>query len=152
MRIARPTILLTLAVSAFGCRPYNVSAPPDGLPHSAATRSCGPADGPAVAIYLASSPVQALEPSAPYVRFYMWQALNDLAGRSFALTGEAPEGSAWYHRSVSDYEVATSGQISVTSVGSDNTIEGWVDVRFATAGRVRGGFRATWIPGQPLCG
>lgn len=123
-----------------------------GLTYAAATRACGPADGPAVEIYLAPAPVESLEPAAPYVRIYVWQPLDGLAGRSWILGGGEPEGSAWFHSSATEYEVAARGTVTVNRVTSDSTVEGSADLTFANAGRVRGGFRAVWISNSVLCG
>ena len=123
-----------------------------GLAHAAATRACGPTDGPAVAIYLASAPVESLEPAAPYLRIYVWQPLDRLAGRSWILAGGEPEGSAWLHSSATEYEVAARGAVTVNRVAPDGTVEGSADLTFRSAGRVRGGFRAVWVPQAVLCG
>jgi hypothetical protein len=153
MSVSRRVCLSALVVLCVACAPADgATEPPAGFPHSAATRSCGPADGPAVTIYLASAPVQSLEPAAPYVGVYVWQPLDRLAGRSWSVAGGESEGSAWFRRSPNDSEVAADGRVTVGSVAPDNTIEGWVDLRFAKAGQLRGTFRARWIPGNPLCG
>jgi hypothetical protein len=123
-----------------------------GLAHAAATRACGPADGPAVAIYIASAPVESLEPAAPYVRIYVWQPLDRLAERSWNLAGGEPEGSAWFQSSATDFEVAVRGTVRVNRVAPDGTVEGSADVTFPSTGRVRGGFRAVWVPNAMLCG
>jgi len=123
-----------------------------GLTYAAATRACGPADGPAVAIYLASTPVESLEPAPPYLRIYLWQPLDRLAGRSWVLTGGEPEGSAWLHSSATDYEVATRGAVTVSRVAPDGTIEGSADLTFPSTGRIRTGFRAVWVEQAMLCG
>lgn len=123
-----------------------------GLTYAAATRACGPADGPAVAIYLASGPVESLEPAAPYLRIYVWQPLDRLAGRSWVLTGSEPEGGAWLQSSATEYEIATRGTVTVTRVRPDSTVEGSADLTFPSTGRIRTGFRAVWVEQAMLCG
>src|SRR5512134_2991597 len=59
-------------------------APPPGFTHAAATRDCGPADGPAVSIYLASQPVDRVDPPAPFIHLYLWRGLDDLAGERWS--------------------------------------------------------------------
>ena len=44
-----------------------------------------------------------------------------------------------------------NSELDVSSVGSDKTVEGSVYLEFPNAGRVSGGFHATWIPGNVLC-
>ena len=129
-----------------------ISAPPAGFTHAAATSACGPADGPAVAIYLTRDPVTSLPPTTPYVRVYVWQSVSALIGRPWLLAGSKSEGGAWFHSAANNYEFVTSGYMIARSVSSDNTIEGEVNITFPNAGRVRGGFRAVWVPNTVLCG
>jgi hypothetical protein len=103
-------------------------------------------------IYLASAPVESLEPAAPYLRIYVWQPLDRLAGRSWILAGGEPEGSAWLHSSATEYEVAARGAVTVNRVAPDGTVGGSADLTFPSAGRVRGGYRAVWVPQAVLCG
>ena len=112
--------------------------------HAVAAAACGPADGPAVAIYLSSTPVESLEPSAPHVRIAVWQPLERLRGRSWSLAPDRGEGGAWLHRTAQDFEIATSGTVTVNAVTPDSTVEGSVDVTFPGARRYRSSFRAVW--------
>ena len=136
---------------SMACGGSGISAPPVGFTHAIATHMCGPADGPAVAIYLARDPVTSLQPTTPYVRIYVWQPASALAGRAWLLVGSKSEGGAWFHSTGSDYEFATGGYAIVSSVSSDNTIEGKVNITFPNAGRIRGGFRAVWVPNTVIC-
>lgn len=141
-----------MLVVFFGCASDGIPGPATGLAHAAATVACGPADGPAVAIYLASAPVESLEPAAPYLRFYVWQSLERLSGRSWAVAGRESEGGAWLHSTATDYEIAIGGRVTVSSVAPDSTIEGSADVTFPSAGRIRVRFRAEWLSRAVLCG
>jgi hypothetical protein len=114
--------------------------------------ACGPADGPAVEIYLTPMPLETSEPTAPYVRIYIWQSLANLSERAWAVGGDEPVGAASHHSSSNDLVVATSGIVTVTRVAADNTIEGSADLTFPGTRRVRGGFRAAWRPRVMLCG
>jgi hypothetical protein len=152
MSVARLIGSWAIVVFPVACASDGIPGPPAGLAHAAATSACGPADGPAVTIYLSHAPVESLEPPAPYVRIYIWQPLDRLAGRSWVVAGDEAEGSAWLHPVARDNEVATSGRVRVNVVTSDNTIEGLADLTFPSAGRVRGGFRAVWLPRTVLCG
>jgi hypothetical protein len=137
---------------SLACAGDGISAPPIGFTHAAAFSVCGPADGPAVAIYLARDPVISLTPSTPYVRIYLGQSVTAISGRTWTLAGTASDGNAWFQSAPSNNELATGGYMIVNSVGSDNTIEGTVDVTFPSAGHIRGGFRAPWLPNTSLCG
>jgi len=71
--------LLKLAVIGFavaGCDSSNTLGPPPDLEYAAVTRTCGPADGPAVEIFLVPAPMQSLAPQTPYARMYVAQPLE----------------------------------------------------------------------------
>jgi len=122
-----------------------------GFVYSAAAFQCGPADGPAVAIYLAPNPVGSIEPSAPFVRVYVPVQLDQLTAHVWPIASNT-EAGAWFHADASSSELAESGYMIVSSVDSDNTITGSVDLHFPDAGHIRSQFRATWVPSHALCG
>lgn len=151
MPVIRWSSFLVLVVFAMACSD-GIAAPPTGYTHAAATFACGPADGPAVAIYLSPNPVTSLEPSGPYVRIYIDQSVEQVGGKAWAIGGSSPA-AAWFQTSASNYEIATSGYIITSSVAADKTIDGTVDLTFPNAGHVHGGFHAEWISQAGLlCG
>ena len=117
-----------------------------------ATRACGPADGPGVAVTLAATAEAARAPSRPYVSFFVWQEPGALAGRTWVLTG-GRDGGAVRQPADGDYEVVQRGTATVRRVAADTTIEGTVDLEFPSGARVRQAFRAAWRPSPGLlCG
>jgi hypothetical protein len=153
MAIRRLAIAWVILVVPLACNPPSgVPAPPVGLPHSAAAPGCGPADGPAIAIYLSATPLESLEPAAPYVRVDVWQSLEHLTERPWRVAGDNRDAAALHYSTATDYIVATGGVVTVNTVRADKTIEGSVDLSFGSARRVRGGFRAVWISRPVVCG
>lgn len=152
MSITRTVALSFVVVAAIACTTGGIADVPTGLPHAAARPSCGPADGPAVEILLASEPLGPSAPTSPYVRIYIWQSRDQLTQRLWRMSGDDPGGSASYHTSASDFSTATDGVVRVSAVDADETVRGWVDLRFENGRQIRGGFRAVWIPAAPLCG
>jgi hypothetical protein len=145
-------LLMMIAVVAAACDSDSIAPSPFGLAYAAATRECvGPLSESGVAIYLANAPVQALEPEAPYVRIILRQPLQSLREGSWVVAGNGAQGAAWRFSTATDYERATSGEVTVNVVASDSTIEGWADLTFPSAGRVGGNFRALWISRVLLC-
>jgi len=127
-------------------------AVPDGMTlHSAAREACGPSGGPAVEIYLASEPIETFEPDPPYVRIYIPGPVSDLAGETLVLAGAEPDATAWFYLTATESEAASSGSLVVLDVEGNNTVEGRVDATFPQAGRIRGEFRAPWIPRSSGC-
>lgn len=141
---------LVCLVPACGSDP--VAARVEDLVHAVATRQCGPADGPAVSIYLAAAPVQSLEPSPPYVRLDIWRPVERLTDRPWSLGATGEDGGAVFYPGAAGYEVATGGRVRVTGVAADNTLTGSAEVDFPTIGRVQQDFAATWIATTMLCG
>jgi hypothetical protein len=133
------------------CSSDGVSAPLRGFVYSAAVADCGPADGPAVAIYLAPNPVGSIEPTAPFVRVYVPVQLNQLTGQVWSVEGINAMAAASFHADASTYEAATTGYLSVTSVGSDNTVTGTVLLQFPSGRLIMTEFRAAWLPRNSFC-
>ena len=125
--------------------------PPRGLSYAVAMRSCAPNDGPAVAIYLSAAPAPGQEPAPPYLNISVWQPLSALNG-SWSVSSNSPQAVASYYSSGTNFEAASEGTVTITSVSSDNTVTGSIDATFPNAGQVRGGFTARWLDRQILCG
>lgn len=148
-RLFRLSLVIPFALA---CASDTVSGPVRVFNHAAAQAACGPADGPAVAIFLGPNSVSPLPPSAPYVRVYVPVAVNELPGRIWGISDGNSPAAAWFHPDGSTYELATSGYLIVTSVDSHNVIRGSVDVRFPDAGRIKSVFETTLLPNNYLCG
>ncbi|HET7040164.1 MAG TPA: hypothetical protein VFH97_09760 [Gemmatimonadales bacterium] len=144
-RGAIPRRGVLMAALALACGSQEAPAPPAGFAHAAAGRNCGPADGPAVSIYLTPQPVDRLDPAPPFVHLYLWRGLWDLAGRTWSLAGNEAEGSAQYCAAAGQCESASSGSIRITAVDADSTIRASVTLRFPGAGEIGGGIVARWI-------
>jgi hypothetical protein len=142
MPVIRWSSFSVLIVFAMACS--DGTGPPFGFAHAAATFACGPADGPAVAIYLSPNPVTSVEPSGPYVRIYIDRAIEQVGGNAWPIDDSSPVG-AWFHTSASNAELATGGYVIISSVSADKTIEGTVDLTFPNARHVHGNFNAPWI-------
>lgn len=138
-------IVTTLVV---GCS--DTFGPPVGLTYAAATSTCGPTDGPAIAIYLAPEPIESINPALPYVRLHVNRSLDEAAQESWARVG-TDEAGAWRHTPIPEVEFATVGGIRIDEVESGNTIRGRVNVVFPS-GQVVGEFRAEWFDRTVVCG
>jgi hypothetical protein len=150
MTVFRSLRLSLVIVVAMACSSDSVSAPLRGFVYSAAVAQCGPADGPAVAVYLSPTPVGSIEPAGSYVRVYVPVQLNQVTGVWFVAGANASAG-AWFHPSAGTVEIAESGYMIVNSVGADNTINGSVDLEFPNSGHIKSAFSATWLPTPAMC-
>ena len=151
MSVIRVLCFSLMIAIAVACSSNGVAAPPPGFTHAVASAACGPADGPATAIYLAPDPIGSLEPVGVYVRLAVPVSAANLTGRLWPI-GANTESAAWLHVTDSNSQLAETGYLIVKSVGPDNTIVGSVDLSFPTDQRVRGGFTATWFERSVLCG
>ena len=146
------SLVVLLAGSMAGCG--NDPAPLEPLselPHAVATSSCGPADGPAVLIYLASMKIDSLQPVAPFIQVNIWRSITQLgAGSVVKISESLSDANAWFRGSGVERQ-ATGGEVGVTSRTTD-TLAGYIDLRFADVAPLRGTFSATWTPRQMFCG
>ena len=126
--------------------------PLSALPFAYATNSCGPTDGPVVAIYLAAQSFELQQPVAPYVQVHIPKASSELkAGDEFQVRELFTEANAWFYGSGVETSMATSGEVGVTAF-SANTLSGYIDLEFPGGQAFRGSFMASWQPRQLLCG
>jgi len=126
--------------------------PPSGLAHSLATPSCGPADEPFTAIYLAAVPIESLQPPVPYVQVHVPESFAGLrAGLKWTVGESFPGGSAWLYSSASSPVAANGGEVGITGA-SEDAVVGYVDLRFSNGSRIRGTFDARRQSRQLLCG
>ena len=150
MSVFRKARLAVVVAAVMACDSDSVFEPIRHFEYSAATRQCGPADGPATEIFLSHDAASA-EPSAPFVRIYIPVAVEELSGRVWQLSEDSPEGGAWFHSSDASSEIAASGYMIVAAVSPDRTVQGSVYLEFPDAGRVSGAFAAPWIQSTVVC-
>lgn len=151
MSVIRVLCLSLVVALAMACSSDRVSAPFRGFDHAAAVFDCGPADGAAVAIYLAPNPVGSVEPDAPFVRVFVPARVTRLTDHAWPISKNS-EAAAWFHPDSSTWELAEKGYMIVSSVDSDTTVTGSVDLDFPDSGHIKSAFRATWIPRFIFCG
>lgn len=149
----RKIILLVVTSLVVACHENSPLEPLDALPHATATPSCGPADGPATLIYLASTPVELLQPSVPFIQVFVPRRFTESTPGEVFVVGEDfnEEASAWFHRSGVEMQSARSGEVGITALRG-NQLTGYVDLVFPDGVRMRGSFAASWQPREILCG
>jgi hypothetical protein len=120
------------------------------LSHAAAMAGCGPADGPATVIVLAREPILSAQPPFPYVSVMILESISDLSPRTWDITTNTGPG-VWYAVGPNDYQSATSGRVTVTSVDSTHDLKGFVQLVFPSRS-VTTAFSARWLETAVLCG
>lgn len=147
--ISRSGSLFVLA-ALLGCGSDSVLRPPAELHYAVALNACGPADGPAVAIFLTQDPVETPNPAPPYVGIYIDLSNGQLDGRVRSVKG-GNEATAWFQFSASPQEEASDGVVIATYSSTENTIDGSVDMTFPSAGHITHDFHAPLFPMQGVC-
>jgi hypothetical protein len=151
-RRTRVGLTIILAVGA-ACAADRGFGPGSGFTHAVMTPTCGPADGPAVTIYLASVSVDPRHPPMPHIRISVWDAPAKVGGRTWRLGGSGDTASAVLVRGANDYEAATSGHVTVGVIDTTSATHGSAMLLFPTLGLVLRDFRAAWSSAAPfLCG
>ena len=141
----RKTLLLLATLTVVACDDDSPLEPLDTLPHAAAVASCGPADGPATYIYLASTPLELPQPIAPFIQVFVPKRFSEATrGEVFRIGDDFnEEASAWFNTSGLEPRQALSGEVAVTSL-RNNRLTGFVDLVFPNGVRMRGSFNASW--------
>jgi hypothetical protein len=145
--------LLIAAVAILACSSGGTTNPPAGFPHAQWTPQCGPADGPAVGLYLASTAIDGAEvPAAPYVHVMLFEAPSVLNGRTWSWEGDSQFGSARLCTRAQECTPASAVTVDMRSFGADSTLRAVVDLRFPGRDPVRGTVQAAHRPRTLLCG
>jgi len=133
-------------------RQAHPAAEPTEYSYAFAVPECAPWDGPAVVLYLLDSHSDAVPPATRHVRVAIWKGLDELAHQTFRWPLDQQTGTGEQCSSADSCEPAIEGQIAFGDVERDSSIEGELDVRFATGDRVRQAFKAAWQPLRVRCG
>lgn len=150
-RIFRVAVL-SLALSCTSDNDLSLPAPPPGFPTAYATSACGPGDGPAMQLYLATEPAEALPPPAPFVEVTIWQGVHSLSGRRFEWTGVSSEGTVRRCDAGGACVEARSVALQFRPIGTDTTVTGVATLQFSDGSTVAGGFNAAWRTTRQMCG
>ena len=151
MTLSRSCGWSLVAAVLLACSSDGVVGPSSGLDHVAATFACGPADGPALAIYFSQNPVTIGDPPGAFVRVYVSGTVDEIIGKMWPLA-PGSNASAWFHSGGNDGELAAGGYLLVNSRSADDlALLGTVDIQFPTAGHLQRAFRAEWSQSAVLC-
>jgi hypothetical protein len=142
---------IVLAVAA-ACAADNGFGPSGAFEHAVLNPACGPADGPAMTLYLAAHAVNPRSPAVPYIRISVWAGRETVGGRTWRLGGSGDTASAVLVRGPDNYENARGGHVAIGVIDTTATTQGSALLMFPTLGLVSGDFRAAWSPDAPMCG
>ena len=157
MTLSRKCGLSLGAALLLACSSDGVIGPSSRFDNAAARFACGPADGPALEIYLSENPLTAGDPPGAFVRVYVPGPVEQIVGKLLPIAGNS-DVSAWFQSSdnvyqpdASNFEAATSGYLMINSGSASQALDGSVDIQFPKAGHLQRAFHANWIPTVVLC-
>jgi hypothetical protein len=142
-------VLVTLLAA---CTDASIPPPPTGYGFAYATGDCGPADGPAVRLFLLPQEVVLWPPTGARVEVAVWRAASRLPGAELAWSGATNLGWAGRCDDLDQCEAATDVHVTFRGFAADSTLTGSLDLWFGDASRVSGGFSAIWRSAAPICG
>jgi len=134
------------------CSDASVPAPPAGYGFAYATPDCGPADGPAVRIFLVGEEAALWPPTGARLEVAVWRGAAELPGADLSWSGATSLGWAGRCDDAGQCDAATDVRVQFRSFAADSTLTGSLDLGFADGSRVTGGFGATWHSATPICG
>ena len=134
------------------CSDASLPAPPEGYAFAYATPDCGPADGPAVRIFLVGQEVALWPPTGARLEVAVWRGAADLPGAELSWSGATNLGWVGRCDDAEQCVAATDVRMQFRGFAADSTLTGSLDVGFADGSRVTGGFTAVWHAANPLCG
>ena len=150
MTLSRSCGLSLAAVFLLACSSDGVVGPSSRFDHAAATFACGPADGPALAIYLSENPVTVGDPPGAFVKVYVQGTVDQIVGKLWPIGGNSDAGALFqsganvFQPDASNFEWATGGYLLINSGSAGQTLTGSVDIQFPKAGHLQRAFRAEW--------
>ena len=142
------TFGLTACGSGSGLAPF--PDPPDDFAYAYAAPSCAPWDGRAVEILLTTAPAADPEEARPQLRLAIYPQTPDLEGTTYRWPAD-PELATGARCDADSCRTAAAGEIVLTAVYPDSTLEGTVTLRFGPQEVLTGGFRAIWRSRRILC-
>jgi hypothetical protein len=124
----------------------------DGFGYASATGDCGPADHPAMALYLLDSDDDTIpsKPNPKYIHVRVYLEPASLAHERVQWSSSAGPGVAELCSEGSCYQM-TSGSIVFGKVKQGKSVEGELDLRFTNHVRVRKTFHAHWLQTDRIC-
>lgn len=155
--MSRGSALALLMAGSLACGDDGmpVHQPPAGFSFAYATPSCAPWDGPAVTLYLTPQAVDSgspLPPPGASLGVSIWKSRAELPGARFSWPSSGQVGAAQVCTREAECEAASGATVAFGQDGSQDTLQGMMDLAFPQRGRITGDFRARWIQRSMFCG
>jgi hypothetical protein len=138
------------AIVLLSCATADAPGPVPGYLFAYASNECGPADGPAMALYLSERALDSLPPAGGHLAVTVWVGRDEALGRTFRSSDQPAQGFAAECGSAASCEPAAAWRVTLRGFSRD-TLAGSVDLLLGSR-RIAGSFRARWMPMRQYCG
>jgi hypothetical protein len=127
---------------------------PEPFTRAVAMRDCAPWDGAAVSILLTTGEVTESTSiiETPHLRVSVWRSPEALENVTIRWPEDPAEATASWCDNDTTCEAASAGVVRFREVQVDSIAAGEFRLAFAGRDSVIGGFRATWLHRQMMCG
>ena len=120
--------------------------------HTLISHSCAPWDGPALALYLTSTPASCGKVEGPYLSIYIWRDLPANGPKTIVFKEGGDNGGASRCMKANECERATSGRVSFSKFGENGEVRGTYEFHFKDGSVEQGSFNAEWCHERIICG
>jgi hypothetical protein len=145
-------VAFAFVLAAAACGSDDTVGPAGDFAEASATATCGPADGPAVAIQLTPNEGADDFSRRRFVTVTIPRSVGDIAGRTWPVDGGSDAAWSTLIVGASSAAIQGVGEIVILRADTSSTVDGVVDVLFANGVRVRGTFSADWVERRSFCG
>ena len=152
MKLIRRTAGLLALTLLLACASDGVLIPVEGLRFAFSQYECGPADGPAIGIYLTRDPADGNAVNPPYIHIYIDLRAGNLDGSTHDVAPQSPDAAARFVNSQGNYDFARAGSVTAHWTNGGLDVVGAADVVFNNAGHLVSSFDAPLGPTAFICG
>lgn len=136
--------------SILGCGATESTAGPT---NASLIQTCAPWDGPAVGLFLTTSPPPSTYPEPPYLSITVYKSVSEIQGKSFTVSSETANlGVAQDCETISGCVTAEQARITFGFLGSDSTVSVSYRLEFPSDRILVGQVRPRLLPAPGLCG
>ena len=137
-------------LSMLGCGAAETTAGPN---NASLIQTCAPWDGPAVGLFLTTSPPPSTYPEPPYLSITVYKSVPEVQGKSFTVSsGTTNLGYAQDCPTISGCVPAEQARISFGFLASDSTVTVSYRLEFPSNRILVGQVRPRLLPAPGLCG
>lgn len=147
---AHRLLVRLFGLSMLGCGAAETTAGPS---NASLIQTCAPWDGPAVGLFLTTSPPASTYPEPPYLSITVYKSVPDVQGKSFTVSSSTTNlGYAQDCPTISGCLPAEEARVSLGFLATDSTIQVSYRLKLSSDRIMVGQVRPRLLPAPGLCG